>query len=188
MNNFHANDHRIGAALEFAATSHAGQYRKSGGREPRLPYIVHPIDVAHTIWRWGVTDADVCVAALLHDVVEDCGVAFGEIEQRFGSQVAGWVAELTFDGSGPVSKEAYLRSFDGATVEALLIKVADRLCNTLDSRAYDAEHARSYFRKAEQLFQSFDRRHAELTLRFDEEAVRRASAEVARLTAWVETG
>jgi (p)ppGpp synthase/HD superfamily hydrolase len=182
------DDGRLRAALDFAVTCHAGQFRKSGERAVGLPYVIHPMNVAHTIWRWGVADAEMIAAALLHDVTEDCGVTADTIEQRFGSDVARWVAELTFDADGPITKEVYLRGFAKASAEALLIKVADRVCNTLDSRADDVDQARSYFRKAGELLDAFFSRYDELVRRFGAETTQRATADIAQLTAWVEHG
>ncbi len=58
----------IQEAYRFAAESHADQLRKSGD-----PYIVHPLDAALTVADLQL-DTDAIVAALLHDVQEDCGV------------------------------------------------------------------------------------------------------------------
>ncbi len=57
----------LGAA-KFAAERHTGQRRKG---TDKAPYVNHVIEVAETLCRvGGVTDADVLVAALLHDTVE----------------------------------------------------------------------------------------------------------------------
>jgi (p)ppGpp synthase/HD superfamily hydrolase len=52
----------------FAKAAHAavGQMRKYTDE----PYIVHPVEVAGIVRYWGGTDT-MCVAALLHDVLED---------------------------------------------------------------------------------------------------------------------
>jgi len=57
---------RLNRALELASRLHADDRRE------REPYINHPLRVAIRIMsHYGVRDADVVSAALLHDVVED---------------------------------------------------------------------------------------------------------------------
>jgi len=69
-------------AYKFALKAHEGQMRKSGG-----PYLEHTLQVALTLAELQL-DADALAAALLHDVVEDCGVPIPEIEAKFGSKIA----------------------------------------------------------------------------------------------------
>ncbi len=85
---------RIRAAHTFAARAHEGQERHGPGH---IPYLIHPIRVACSLVdEFREVDADAFVAALLHDVVEDCGVTIGEIERRFGPRVRRAVAALTW--------------------------------------------------------------------------------------------
>lgn len=51
------------------------------------PYITHPIAVAAQCATWKL-DAQALMAALLHDVMEDCGVTKAELIDRFGALVA----------------------------------------------------------------------------------------------------
>lgn len=61
-----ADQERLSAALELAATLHADD------RRVREPYLNHLLRVAIRIMRYyQVDDVDVIVAALLHDAVED---------------------------------------------------------------------------------------------------------------------
>ena len=80
-----ASAQRYGKALAFAAEKHAGQKRKG----TRIPYISHPMAVASLVLEHG-GDEDEVIAALLHDVAEDCGgeEALGEIREKFGMGVA----------------------------------------------------------------------------------------------------
>ncbi len=57
-------------AFNFAAEKHAGQTRKAS----TTPYIAHLMGVASLVLEFG-GDEDLAIAALLHDVVEDCGGA-----------------------------------------------------------------------------------------------------------------
>jgi hypothetical protein len=63
---------RIYDALSVAAFLHRNQTRANRKDLPRTPYIEHPLRAGLRLLRWGVTDADVIVAALLHDTLEDC--------------------------------------------------------------------------------------------------------------------
>lgn len=56
-------------AMLIAYNAHSGQYDKAG-----YPYICHPMHVAESM-----TDEDTCVAALLHDVVEDTHVTIEDL-------------------------------------------------------------------------------------------------------------
>src|SRR5262245_32661832 len=76
-------------AYDFAMQAHEGQMRASGD-----PYIVHPIDAALTVASLNLDGAAIA-AALLHDVVEDCGVPSEVIAARFGDDVARLVDGVT---------------------------------------------------------------------------------------------
>jgi GTP pyrophosphokinase len=79
----------IRRAYAFAAEAHAPQLRESGE-----PYINHPLAVAETLASIHMDIATI-VAALLHDVTEDCGVPLTELENRFGREVARLVDGVT---------------------------------------------------------------------------------------------
>ena len=94
-------------AASFAAKKHKDQKRKGSDGEP---YINHPIEVANLLTNvGGVNDPDMIIAALLHDTVEDCGVSFEEIEEKFGTVVADYVRELTDDKSLPKAERKQLQ-------------------------------------------------------------------------------
>ena len=63
----------IWRAYQYAREQHAGQVREAG-----QPYITHPLEVARIIGEY-VSDTDVVVAALLHDVVEDTTTSLDDI-------------------------------------------------------------------------------------------------------------
>jgi GTP pyrophosphokinase len=72
-------------AFEFAAEKHKNLTRKAS----TIPYIAHLMGVASLVLEAG-GDEDLAIAALLHDVVEDCGGApmLKEVRRRFGARVA----------------------------------------------------------------------------------------------------
>lgn len=144
----------IDAAYEFASKAHQGQLRKSGE-----PYLEHPLHTAMTLADLQL-DADTLIAALLHDVPEDCGIAMNEIEANFGREVAGLVDGVTkmskltgrSEGREVESKvqAENLRKMLLATAEDLrvvLIKLADRLHNMLTLGALPARKRQTIARE-----------------------------------------
>src|SRR4051812_49014301 len=119
-------------ALAFATECHQWQKRKYTGE----PYIVHPIAVAKIVSS--VTrDDEIVAAALLHDVVEDCGVMHLEILDGFGPRIASLVENLTdisrpSDGNRAARKAIDLEHTARAHPDAKTIKLADLLDNTKD--------------------------------------------------------
>ena len=73
---------RLVEAFAFALESHATQPRKGSD----IPYIAHPLAVASIVLELA-GDEDEAIAALLHDVVEDCGVSLEDVGKRFGARV-----------------------------------------------------------------------------------------------------
>ncbi len=76
---------RLQRAFRYAAEKHVGQTRKQSA----VPYLSHLLAVASLVLEAG-GDEDLAIAALLHDVVEDCGgmPRLREIRKRFGARVA----------------------------------------------------------------------------------------------------
>lgn len=58
-------------ALDKATLWHEGQTRVSGNGS-RESYINHPMRNMLRAYSWGIVDAEILMAVLLHDVVEDC--------------------------------------------------------------------------------------------------------------------
>jgi len=118
-------------AFDFAAEKHAGQRRKAS----TIPYVAHLIGVASLVLEAG-GDEDLAIAALLHDVVEDCGGApmLKEVRWRFGKRVAKIVDECTDADTYPKPpwrerKEKYLRRLKKADADTRLVSAADKLNN-----------------------------------------------------------
>ena len=79
----------VESALEFASLCHRGQVRKSG-----QAFIDHPIATAEFLVSMRV-DASTLAAAVLHDVIEDCGVELETLQAKFGHEVAVLVDGVT---------------------------------------------------------------------------------------------
>jgi (p)ppGpp synthase/HD superfamily hydrolase len=97
---------RIMRAAEFAAGKHSKQLRKG---EEAEPYVNHLIEVARLVAEATDGRADMVVAALLHDTVEDQAVKFDEIVALFGFRVSSLVAEVTDDKSLPKEERKRLQ-------------------------------------------------------------------------------
>jgi len=120
------------AALKFSAQRHRDQRRKDA---VQTPYINHPIEVADLLWRVGnVHDLRALVAALLHDIIEDTETSPGEIERSFGGEVLSLVLEVSDDKRLPkaIRKSLQIRHAPNLSLHAKAIKLADKICNTLD--------------------------------------------------------
>jgi GTP diphosphokinase / guanosine-3',5'-bis(diphosphate) 3'-diphosphatase len=118
-------------AYRFADEGHLGQLRKNGD-----PYITHPIAVAQQCTEWKL-DAQALSAALMHDVMEDCGVTKVDLVERFGAPVAELVDGLTkldklqFDDREQNQAESFRKMLLAMArdVRVILIKLADRTHN-----------------------------------------------------------
>jgi len=122
---------RFERALLFATRKHAGQHRKG----TTVPYVAHLLSVAGLVLEAG-GDEDLAIAALLHDVVEDCGGApmLREIRRRFGKRVADVVDGCTDTDLDPKPpwrqrKEDYLKHLRTADADTRLVSAADKLHN-----------------------------------------------------------
>jgi (p)ppGpp synthase/HD superfamily hydrolase len=118
-------------AFLFAGEKHAGQTRKAS----TIPYIAHLMGVASLTLEAG-GDEDQAIAALLHDVVEDCGGApvLKEVRRRFGGRVARIVDGCTDADTYPKPpwrerKENYIRHLRTADADTRLVSAADKLNN-----------------------------------------------------------
>ena len=152
--------------IKYVVEAHAGQLRKGNS----LPYVVHPIDVMKRLSNWGIKDIVMLKAALCHDVLEERpDISFNALENAIGKQAAEIVQELTFipnsESNLPTSvqKNNYISSVGQKSPQALVIKVADRICNTLDFMHDGNDYFHKYWAKADSLFKAFQNRKLELS-------------------------
>jgi (p)ppGpp synthase/HD superfamily hydrolase len=122
---------RLQRAFRYAAKWHDGQSRKSTA----VPYLSHVMAVASLVLEAG-GDEDLAIAALLHDVVEDCGgmPRLREIRRMFGSRVAHIVEGCTDTFVEPKPdwverKRGYLEEVKHADDETRLVSASDKLHN-----------------------------------------------------------
>jgi (p)ppGpp synthase/HD superfamily hydrolase len=122
---------RLQRAFRYAAEKHAGQTRK----QTAVPYLSHLMAVASLVLEAG-GDEDMAIAALLHDVVEDCGgmPRLREVRGQFGARVAKIVEGCTDSFGEPKAewverKRDYLRELKHADAETRLVSASDKLHN-----------------------------------------------------------
>ncbi len=130
-------------AYDFALEAHQGQVRLSGE-----PYLEHPLEVALILAELQL-DAGSLMAALLHDVPENCDIPLAEIEASFSPEISKLVdgvtklGKLSWQGG---TRSAAARERQAVNLRKMLvamaedlrvvfIKLADRLHNmrTLDA-------------------------------------------------------
>jgi (p)ppGpp synthase/HD superfamily hydrolase len=122
---------RFGDAVRWAIELHGDQVRKGTA----VPYVSHLLAVAALVLEGGGSE-DEAIAAVLHDALEDTDATAGDIEERFGSDVAQMVVACTDTTESPKPpwrprKEAYVRHLADATTTdgALRVAAADKLHN-----------------------------------------------------------
>jgi GTP pyrophosphokinase len=131
-------------AVSLASRAHAGQRRASGE-----PYVRHSLAVAKILADLGL-DHETLAAAILHDVVEDSGIALEDLKRDFGARIASLVDGVTkmnviqeFQIQPGSSRREHTQAESlrkmllamAEDVRVVFIKLADRLHNmrTLDS-------------------------------------------------------
>ncbi len=121
----------IERAGRTAAEAHATQKRETGE-----PYITHPLAVAGILAGYRL-DAATIATALLHDVAEDTATGLGELEKRFGKDIARLVdgvtkltrLELQSERTKQAENFRKLVLAMSEDIRVLLVKLADRLHN-----------------------------------------------------------
>jgi len=129
--NPHSNSALIRKAYTFGKEAHEGQFRSSGE-----PYFTHPVQVAMLLTEVCLDDSTI-ITALLHDTIEDTGVSYKTVSDKFGEEVAQLVDGVTkltnLELSSVETKQAEnfrkLLLAMSKDVRVLLVKLADRLHN-----------------------------------------------------------
>ena len=119
-------------AAAFAAWAHRHAIRKDG----KTPYVSHVFRVCLVVRHvFGFDDPRMLAAALLHDTIEDTTTDCDDIIERFGPDVARWVAALTKDMRLPHDdrEAAYMQVLETAEWQVKVCKLADIYDNLRDS-------------------------------------------------------
>ncbi|MDF2366011.1 bifunctional (p)ppGpp synthetase/guanosine-3',5'-bis(diphosphate) 3'-pyrophosphohydrolase [Sneathiella sp.] len=126
-----ADEDLLNRAYIFTIKAHGSQVRASGD-----PYFSHPIEVAGILTELKLDTATI-VTALLHDTIEDTVATKEQIEETFGSEIAGLVdgvtklsqIELQSDQTKQGENFRKLLLAMSNDIRVLLVKLADRLHN-----------------------------------------------------------
>jgi (p)ppGpp synthase/HD superfamily hydrolase len=135
----------IARADAFAEKAHTGQKRKYTGED----YIVHPRAVAEIVKTAAYWSSTMVAAALLHDVIEDCGVTREQLKDQFGFVIADlvfWLSNVSKPGDGNRAKRKAMDAahLSQAPAAAQTIKVADLIHNTESIIAHDPDFTKVY--------------------------------------------
>src|SRR5690606_17393291 len=76
-------------AFAYGEAMHTGQFRHSGE-----PYFTHPVAVAVVLADMRLDDSTI-VTALLHDTIEDTRSTYGDVVEKFGTEIAELVDGVT---------------------------------------------------------------------------------------------
>lgn len=119
--------------LMFASLAHEGQKMF----EPKVSYVTHIVGVATNVleaYENGNKDFDLDYAlkvALLHDTIEDTGVTYEDIKNKFGEDIANGVLALSKNES--IAKENKMQDslarIKKQRKEVAIVKLADRVYN-----------------------------------------------------------
>jgi len=142
----------IKKAMSLAQQKHSAQ------SYDHFPYFKHLEDVYKVLLRFGfkedkVEDLRILTAGILHDILEDCAVSYGDLKREFGLEVAEIVYCVT-DELGRNRKEKHERTYPKvrSNPDAVIVKVADRIANIEYSIAEGSDFIEMY-RKEHEEFQ-----------------------------------
>lgn len=123
------------SAILFATECHKNQQRKYN----HLSYIVHPLDVMNELIDCGFYEhEELLMAAVLHDVVEDCNITITDIGNKFGYKTAMFVQDVTKSDltyRGNTRKDCwnyYINYLRSKSAKSKALKIIDRYCNLKD--------------------------------------------------------
>jgi guanosine-3',5'-bis(diphosphate) 3'-pyrophosphohydrolase len=136
-------------AIFFVAQRHSTQRRKGPGGQPYVNHLIEAAALLATVG--GVTDVEVLMAAVLHDVLEDTPTTRDEVLALFGDRVLQLVDSVTDDKqlSRAERRQQVLDHLPEASEATKVIKMAD-LCSNVMTLPSDwaPERAREYLRWA----------------------------------------
>ncbi|MFV9684640.1 MULTISPECIES: bifunctional GTP diphosphokinase/guanosine-3',5'-bis pyrophosphate 3'-pyrophosphohydrolase [Pseudomonadaceae] len=128
-------------AYFYAEQAHDGQRRRSGEA-----YVTHPLAVASILADMHM-DHQSLMAAMLHDVIEDTGIAKEALNAQFGETVAELVdgvsklTQMNFETKAEAQAENFQKMAMAMArdIRVILVKLADRLHNmrTLDAMPHE---------------------------------------------------
>ena len=145
-----ADTHTVEAAIMFAMAKHAGQKDKSG-----KPYILHPLRVMLSLYP----NEKAMMVAVLHDVIEDCGVTASELlAVDFPEDVVAAVQLVSRPGKDAPNRPTYRQYvqaiIDSKNMLAITVKIADTYDNLgrVDELPQDQRGIRTRYNETIRMF------------------------------------
>jgi len=140
-------------AWEFAQRAHKDQVRKFTG----LPYFDNHVQKVNGTLKLYTTDEATLIAALLHDVAEDCydniWDAYADVKELFGKEVADIMLELTSNTDeikhkwGGSKTKYLINKMLKMSDKAFTIKLSDRFNNIADAFTASERFRTNYYRE-----------------------------------------
>jgi len=145
---------QVKRAFYYAEQAHDGQRRRSGE-----PYVTHPLAVANILANMHM-DHQSLMAAMLHDVIEDTGVAKQALGEQFGRPVAELVdgvsklTQITFEDKAVAQAENFQKMVLAMSrdIRVIIVKLADRLHNMRTLGALRPEKKRRIARETLEIY------------------------------------
>ena len=129
-------------AVAFAARAHRHQLRKDG----QTPYHSHVFRVCLVAREvFGIDDLPTLTAAVLHDTIEDTTTDHDDLADKFGNDIADWVAALSKDkrlAEAP-REQAYCEQLARAPWQVKVCKLADIADNLMDAKTRPEQRLRA---------------------------------------------
>ena len=140
-------------AWEFAQRAHKDQVRKFTGQ----PYFDAHVQKVNGTLKLYTTDEATLIAALLHDVAEDCyddiWDAYADVKELFGKEVADLMLELTSNTDeikhkwGGSKTNYLINKMLNMSEKAFTIKLSDRFNNIADAFTASERFRTNYYRE-----------------------------------------
>jgi (p)ppGpp synthase/HD superfamily hydrolase len=109
-----------------------------------FPYEKHLDDVVEVMKRFGFSGKYI-VAAILHDIIEDCALSYNKVKKHFGVEVAEMVYCVTDElGRDREEKKRKTLPKTASNPDAIILKLADRIANIEHGGKIDM-YAKEYY-------------------------------------------
>ncbi len=143
----------VDSTIEFAMKAHNGQYRKN----IKIPYFSHCMEVMKRVSLY-TDDEEILSIAICHDLLEDTLITYEQLQKHFGDRIARGVKEctrITGDNASKLEKYVFLESFHSKSLDSILVKISDRLCNVNDYTTQKGPYYSKYALQAFPLYQAY---------------------------------
>jgi (p)ppGpp synthase/HD superfamily hydrolase len=117
-------------SISLALFFHDKQIRKGDGH----PYLEHPLDVAHFLWR-NKFSPEIIASGYCHDLLEDTKCPEHTIKEHCNDEVLRIVKAVSNDESlsdkkdWELKKSKYIKSVEKGGEKAIAVCIADKICN-----------------------------------------------------------